>query len=77
MTSDGYDNGAEKSSNIKMADDKYLKNNGVDAHALKEDFLGDGKNSNYDIYVERDSEQLWIFKKSGKGEGISTGEYIK
>ncbi|RXA94377.1 hypothetical protein EQP49_19600 [Yersinia sp. 2105 StPb PI] len=40
-------------------------------------FLGDGKNSNYDIYVERDSGQLWIFKKSGKGEGISTGEYIK
>ncbi|WP_261371462.1 polymorphic toxin type 33 domain-containing protein [Yersinia frederiksenii] len=77
MTSDGHDNGAEKPSNIKMADDNYLKNNGVDAHALKEDFLGDGKNSNYDIYVDRDSGQLWIFKKGGKGEGIPTGEYIK
>ncbi|MGM7892214.1 polymorphic toxin type 33 domain-containing protein [Yersinia enterocolitica] len=75
MTSD--DNGAEKPSNIKMADDKYLKNNGVDAHALKADFLGDGKNSNYDIYVDRNSGQLWIFKKGGKGEGIPTGEYIK
>ncbi|CNI22116.1 Uncharacterised protein [Yersinia frederiksenii] len=77
MTSDGYDNGAEKPSNIKMADDKYLKNNGIDAHALKGDFLGDGKNSNYDIYVDRDSGQLWIFKKGGNGDGIPTGEFIK
>ncbi|MDA5494138.1 VENN motif pre-toxin domain-containing protein, partial [Yersinia intermedia] len=77
MTSDGHDNGAEKPSNIKMADDKYLKNNGIDAHALKEDFLGDGKNSNYDIFIDRDSGQLWIFKKGGKGDGIPTGEFIK
>ncbi|AJZ90065.1 polymorphic toxin type 33 domain-containing protein [Cedecea neteri] len=60
-----------------MADDKNLKNNDVDAHALKGDFLGDGKNTNYDIYVERDSGQLWIFKKDGKWDGIPTGEYIK
>jgi len=77
MVSDGHDNGAEKPSNIKMADDKYLKNNGVNAHSLKEDFLGDGKNSNYDIYVDRDSGQLWIFKKGGKGDDIPTGEFIK
>ncbi|AAS62509.1 hypothetical protein CQP30_00185 [Yersinia pestis] len=32
MTSDGHDNRAEKPSNIKVADDKFLKNNGVDAH---------------------------------------------
>ncbi|WP_231622880.1 polymorphic toxin type 33 domain-containing protein [Yersinia rohdei] len=77
MTSDGHDNGTEKPSNIKMADDKYLKNNGIDAHALKEDFLGDGKNSNYDILIDRDSGQLWSLKKGGKGDGIPTGEFIK
>lgn len=77
MTSDGYGNGAEKPSNIKVADDKYLKNNSIDAHALKGDFLGDGKNSNYDIYVDRDLGQLWISKKGGNGDGIPTGEFIK
>jgi len=67
----------DKPSNIKMADDKYLKRNGIDAHKLKEEFLGDGKNSNYDIYINKDSGELWIFRKGGKGDGIATGEYIK
>ncbi|NDJ59336.1 filamentous hemagglutinin N-terminal domain-containing protein [Enterobacteriaceae bacterium 4M9] len=67
----------EKPSNIKMADDKYLKRNGIDAHKLKEEFLGDGKNSNYDIYINKDSGELWIFRKGGKGDGIATGEFIK
>ncbi|HAF2130397.1 TPA: hypothetical protein G9F27_004686 [Salmonella enterica] len=60
-----------------MADDKYLKRNGIDAHKLKEEFLGDGKNSNYDIYINKDSGELWIFRKGGKGDGIATGEFIK
>lgn len=67
----------DKPSNIKMADDKYLKKNGIDAHKLKEEFLGDGKNSNYDIYINKDSGELWIFRKGGKGDGIATGEFIK
>ncbi|GKW05202.1 S-type pyocin domain-containing protein [Pectobacterium carotovorum] len=77
MTSDGHDNGAEKPSNIKVADDKYLKNNGVDAHQIKKDFLGSKAEIKfYDIYVDKDSGQLWIFIKGGKGEGIPTGEFI-
>ena len=77
MTSDGYDNGAEKPSNIKVADDKFLKNNGVDAHQIKKDFLGaKAEIKLYDIYVDKDSGQLWIFRKGGKGEGIPTGEFI-
>ncbi|WP_418268667.1 polymorphic toxin type 33 domain-containing protein [Kosakonia radicincitans] len=67
----------DKPANIKMADDKYLKRNGIDAHKLKEEFLGDGKNSNYDIYINKDSGELWIFRKGGKGDGIATGEFIK
>ncbi|CNI18295.1 hemagglutinin-like secreted protein [Yersinia frederiksenii] len=77
MTSDGYDNGAEKPSNIKVADDKFLKNNGVDAHQIKKDFLGaKAEIKLYDIYVDKDSGQLWIFRKGGKGEDIPTGEFI-
>ncbi|CNI62849.1 Uncharacterised protein [Yersinia frederiksenii] len=67
MTSDGYDNGAEKPSNIKVADDKLLKNNGVDAHQIKKDFLGTKAEIKlYDIYVDKDSGQLWIFRTMGK-----------
>nr|WP_269811654.1 VENN motif pre-toxin domain-containing protein [Buttiauxella ferragutiae] len=77
MVSDGHDNGAEKPSNIKVADDKFLKNNGVDAHQIKKDFLGaKAKIKLYDIYVDKDNGQLWIFRKGGKGEGIPTGEFI-
>ncbi|UNK63082.1 polymorphic toxin type 33 domain-containing protein [Buttiauxella ferragutiae] len=77
MVSDGHDNGAEKPSNIKVADDKFLKNNGVDAHQIKKDFLGaKAEIKLYDIYVDKDNGQLWIFRKGGKGEGIPTGEFI-
>ncbi|MGM3223763.1 hemagglutinin repeat-containing protein [Dickeya zeae] len=77
MTSDGHDNGAEKPSNIKVADDKFLKNNGIDAHQIKKDFLGSKAEIKlYDIYVDKDNGQLWIFRKGGKGEGIPTGEFI-
>lgn len=73
MASDGHDNGAEKPSNIKIADDKFLKNNGVDAHQIKKDFLGSkAEIKHYDIYVDKDNGQLWIFRKGGKGEGIPT-----
>lgn len=76
MASD--DNGAEKPSNIKMADDKFLKNNGVDAHQIKKDFLGSkAEIKHYDIYIDKDNGQLWIFRKGDKGEGIPTGEFIK
>ncbi|CAM2814076.1 RHS repeat-associated core domain-containing protein [Paenibacillus sediminis] len=62
--------------NIKMADDKLLKKNGLDAHQIKDDVVG-GSISKYDIYVDKDTGQLWVYAKGGKGEGIPTGEYIK
>ncbi|MGE4879535.1 VENN motif pre-toxin domain-containing protein [Yersinia enterocolitica] len=66
MVSDGQDNGAEKPSNIKVADDKFLKNNEIDAHQIKKDFLGSKAEIKlYDIYVDKDSGQLWIFRKGG------------
>ncbi|WP_232832677.1 polymorphic toxin type 33 domain-containing protein [Photorhabdus sp. CRCIA-P01] len=66
-----------KPSNIKMADDKYLKNNGIDAHELKSDVVGKKNISKYDIYVNKETGELWVFRKGGTGEGIPTGEFIK
>ena len=62
--------------NIKMVDEKVLKKNGLDAHQIKDDVVG-GNISKYDIYVDKDTNQLWVYGKGGKGEGIPTGEYIK
>ncbi|WP_084781654.1 polymorphic toxin type 33 domain-containing protein [Paenibacillus sp. D9] len=60
---------------IKLASDKLLKQNGLDAHQIKKDVVG-GSISKYDIYVDKDTGQLWLYAKGGKGEGIPTGEYI-
>ncbi|MDR1567723.1 MAG: hypothetical protein LBS33_03455 [Streptococcaceae bacterium] len=57
--------------NIKMAKDNYLKRNGFDAHKVKADDLGTNKNlAQYDIYIDKDTGQLWVYRKGGKGEGI-------
>jgi hypothetical protein len=64
--------------NINKVDDKFLKKNGIDAHALKKENLGSkAKISEYDIYVDKDTGGLYIYRKGGKGEAIPTGEYIK
>ncbi|PQQ22543.1 hypothetical protein C6H66_23140 [Photorhabdus hindustanensis] len=47
-----------KPSNIKMADDKYLKQNGIDAHELKSDVVGKKNISKYDIYVNKETGEL-------------------
>ena len=63
---------------IEKANDGFLKDLGVDAHELKKEWLGDsGKISEYDIYKNKDTGELEIFKKGGVGEGIKTGiKYI-
>ncbi|WP_374021051.1 polymorphic toxin-type HINT domain-containing protein [Paenibacillus thiaminolyticus] len=64
--------------NIQKIDDKYLKKQGVDAHELKKDVLGKrAKIAEYDLYVNKDTREIMVYKKGGKGEGIPTGEYIK
>ncbi|EUJ26914.1 polymorphic toxin type 33 domain-containing protein [Listeria cornellensis] len=63
--------------NIKMAKDNYLKQNGIDAHEVKQDVVGKKNIAQYDIYIDKDTGQLWVYRKGGKGEGIPTGEYIK
>ncbi|ECJ2454556.1 RHS repeat protein [Salmonella enterica] len=71
------DNGEERPSNIVKLDDDYLKNKGIDGHKLKGEFLGSkAEIKKSDIYRDKDTGQLWIFEKGGKGPGIPTGEYL-
>jgi len=63
--------------NINRVDDNYLIKKGFNPHKLKEDLVGRKKVSQYDIYVNKDTGELWIYRKGGIGEGMSTGEYIK
>ncbi|UII55673.1 DNRLRE domain-containing protein [Cytobacillus spongiae] len=64
--------------NIQKVNDSYLKRKGIDAHQLKKEVLGKkAKISQYDIYKDKRTGQLYIYKKGGKGTGIPTGEYIK
>ncbi|WP_099716688.1 polymorphic toxin type 33 domain-containing protein [Clostridium sp. LS] len=60
-----------------MVNDKYLKKQGIDAHSLKQDFVGKNNIAHYDIYVDKETGMLWIYRKGGKGEPIPTYEYIK
>ena len=64
--------------NIEKVKDDYLKKKGIDAHKLKRDNLEqNAKIAQYDIYVNKDTKELYIFKKGGKGVGIRTYEFLK
>ena len=47
---------------LKKSKDRWLKNNGVDPHELK-DGIGD---SRLDIYIDRDGN-IWTLPKDGRG----------
>lgn len=73
----GINNNFEKG-NFNKVKDNYLKNNGIDAHELKKDYLEKkAPIAEYDIYVNKDTGELFMFKKGGKGAGIPTGEFRK
>ena len=74
----GFKKGKEGEKISKSGQDNYLKRKGIDAHELKKDFLGrKAPIAEYDIYVNKDTGELFIFKKGGKRIGIPTGEFIK
>ncbi|MDQ0191622.1 RHS repeat-associated core domain-containing protein, partial [Alicyclobacillus cycloheptanicus] len=63
--------------NLEKVDDKYLKKKGIDAHQLKKDVLGKkAPISHHDIYKDKNTGELHILRKGGKGTPIPTGEYI-
>ncbi|MBQ4524437.1 MAG: hypothetical protein IJA10_16075 [Lachnospiraceae bacterium] len=72
------DSGDLKKGNFNKVEDRYLKQKGIDAYDLKKDFLGKkAPISQYDIYVNKDTGELFIFKKGGVGTGIPTGLFLK
>lgn len=63
--------------NVEKISDNYLKQLGIDAHQLKKDFLGQkAKISRFDLYKDKTTGEILIFRKGGKGEPIHTYEYI-
>lgn len=67
----------DENKNIQKINDDHLKRKGLDAHKIKEEFMGKGSNSRYDLYVNKDTGEVIIFHKGGKGQGTNTGYFIK
>lgn len=63
--------------NFKFISDKMLKRAGLDAHAIKTEYLGPKNISKYDLYKNTNTGEILIFRKGGIGEPIHTGYYIK
>jgi hypothetical protein len=62
---------------IKLLQEAYLTQNGIDAHILKQDWLGrKAIFKHFDIYRHNKTGELIILKKEGKGVPIQTGEFI-
>jgi len=60
----------------RRADEKYLKQNGINPHEVKSDYLGKGADiSLYDLYLTKEG-QVVIYGRHGKGEGIPTSYWI-
>ena len=63
---------------VQKINDSYLKKKGIDAHEFKRDYLGNkAKIAQYDLYVDKVSGEILIYKKGGIGTAIQTGEFIK
>lgn len=59
-------------------DDNYLKNLGYDSHKIKQDVLGKKAiGAHFDIYLDKNTQELFVFRKGGIGEGMPTGIIIK
>ena len=72
------DGAAGEKGSIEKVSDKQLENLGIDAHNLKKEFIGKkGKIAEYDIYKNKKTGELEIYKKGGKGESIPTGEFVR
>ncbi len=65
----GCDIGGEllKLGKLKKLDDKYLKREGIDAHAAKKIIMGsDKRNARFDIVLEKGSKRVFLKSKNGE-----------
>jgi RHS repeat-associated protein len=63
-------------SNIKLIKPNMLKRAGIDAHALKTEFLGSKSISKFDLYRHTETGEVIIMQKGGVGEAIFTGIFL-
>ena len=64
--------GEVTSKDCDKVSDSYLKENGIDAEEVKKEIVG--KNgSKYDLYKNKKTGELYVFRKGGRGEGQPTG----
>ena len=76
LTNNTNNDSTANKKNIKKLDDKYLKKRNIDPHRVKKETLQTGNDlSKYDI--DKDSGQLFVYRKGGVGIGEPTGYYIK
>lgn len=59
---------------FRKVSDQELAENGIDAHGLKYEYLGKGTQvAHFDLFVDKITNELWIFKKGLVGDGMPTG----
>jgi RHS repeat-associated protein len=69
----GDEDPEDKKSDFEKINDNYLKRKGIDSHELKREYLGKkAKISRYDLYKNKNTGQVHILKKGGKGSSIET-----
>ncbi len=63
-------------SNVKMISNQMLKKAGIDAHALKTEFLGPKNISKFDLFRHTETGEILIMQKGGVGDAIFTGIFL-
>jgi len=63
--------------NFKKINDSYLKAQGLDAHTIKREFLGNAQIAHYDLYTNTQTREILILQKGGVGILIPTGYFVK
>jgi len=64
--------------NLNKLNDKYLKKNGIDAHELKKEYLGEKASiQKFDLYSDKNSGRIYIVEKATNKIVEATDYFIK
>ena len=63
---------------LTKINDRYLKQNGYDAHEIKADIVGKSQISKYDLFYDKTTGAIFLLRKGAKAaSAIATGLFIK
>ena len=62
--------------NVKLLNEAFLKQHGINAHALKSSWVGESNMSKFNIYRHTQTGELILLQHKGKGVPIPTGKFI-